>query len=235
MGRANILQIYDRLRRQVRDGFYNPQITQTLYNLYNESLSILTPLAKETLISKVENKTYFAFRNGRKISRAINSELYDANYSKWQALQIAMTANDLNSSFKVSSESLAEITKILYTMAISFCACVDLIQEGDQKTPGTFFEYFIAYFFTWRVGVEPENSIQLLNIDGEDTRLPTDFVFNLGAKQRKFHMPIKTSTRERSIMLWAHQRLLDGVYGIERLWERLFFWLKQKQIKEKRK
>lgn len=216
MSRANILQIYDNLRRQVRNGFYNPQITQTIDNLYNESLSILRPLAKETLISKVEKKTYFAFRNGRKISRAINSGLYDANYSKWQTLQTAMTANDLKISFNCTSDSLAEITKILYTIAISFCACVDLIQEGDQKTPGTFFEYFIAYFFTWRVGVESENSIQLLNIDGEDARLPTDFVFNLGAKQRKFHMPIKTSTRERSIMLWAHQRLLDGVYGIER-------------------
>ncbi len=44
----------------------------------------------------------------------------------------------------------------------------------------------------------------------------TDFIFDLGVKRPKFHMPVKTSSRERSIMLWAHQKLLDGVYGIQR-------------------
>jgi hypothetical protein len=101
-------------------------------------------------------------------------------------------------------------------MAISFCAASDINSVGDQKTPGTFFEYFVAYFFTWRVGVQPENRIKILNIDDEIKYLPTDFIFNLGAQKQKYHMPIKTSTRERSIMLWAHQRLIDGVYGNER-------------------
>ena len=49
-----------------------------------------------------------------------------------------------------------------------------------------------------------------------DTTLPTDFVFNLGDERPKFHLPIKTSTRERVIQVWAHQRVLDGVYGTGR-------------------
>ena len=109
-----------------------------------------------------------------------------------------------------------EIQKIIYTMAISFCACIDIIKKGDQKTPGTFFEYFVAYFFSWCVGVEPQNYIQLLNLNDTETKLPTDFIFNLGKNEKKFHMPVKISTRERSIMLWAHQKLIDGVYGSER-------------------
>jgi hypothetical protein len=136
--------------------------------------------------------------------------LYVPEKRRWEELNRAMKKEDF------SGFTSHDITVILYSMAISFCAVVDLLKENDQKTPGTFFEYFIAYFFSWRLGIEPENAIQILNIDNQDTKLPTDFVFNLGPGKQKFHMPIKTSTRERSIMLWAHQRLLDGVYGIER-------------------
>jgi hypothetical protein len=47
-------------------------------------------------------------------------------------------------------------------------------------------------------------------------KLPTDFVFDLGQDRAKFHLPVKTSTRERVIQVWAHQRVLDGVYGTGR-------------------
>lgn len=108
------------------------------------------------------------------------------------------------------------ISQVLYTYAISFCAAIDILKNGDQKTPGTFFEYFVGYFFSWRVNAEPQKSIQILNLDDENSKLQTDFIFNLGKNKQKFHMPVKTSTRERSIMLWAHQKLLDGVYGTGR-------------------
>lgn len=210
MVKATILGKYEDLKKQVKNGLYRPQVTQIISDLYSESLSYLTPISKEQLISKVGGKQYFAFSNERKISRAINSGLYAPDYSNWEKFRSAMASDDLG---KFSAD---EISKLLYTMAISFCACIDLMKDGDQKTTGTFFEYFIAYFFTWRVGVEPKNSIQILNVDSEDTKLPTDFIYNLGPKKPKFHLPVKTSSRERSIMLWAHQKLLDGVYGIER-------------------
>jgi len=41
-------------------------------------------------------------------------------------------------------------------------------------------------------------------------------VFDLGEEKPKFHLPVKTSTRERIIQVWAHQRVLDGVYGVGR-------------------
>src|SRR6058998_3677446 len=49
-----------------------------------------------------------------------------------------------------------------------------------------------------------------------DATLPTDFIFDLGPNRPKFHVPVKTSTRERVIQVWAHQRVLDGVYGTGR-------------------
>jgi hypothetical protein len=205
-----LLKKYDALKKQCGTTLYGAQNTRLLDEVYLESLEFLHRLPRISLVSKVEGKEYFAFQRGKKISRAINTRLYTTSHDDWQKLRKAMEKDD------VSRIDANWITQVLYSMAISFCASVDLIKDGDQKTPGTFFEYFVAYFFTWRVGIEPRNAIQILNVDGEDTKLSTDFVFNLGPKKRKFHMPIKTSSRERSIMLWAHQRLLDGVYGAER-------------------
>ncbi len=193
-----------------KSGRYSPKVTATLYTIYADCVRLLKGLGREQLNSLVPGKQYFAFTNGKKISRAINQSLYESDPEQWRTFSKAMARNDIS---QYSSET---ISKIIYSLAISFCASVDLTKEGDQKTPGTFFEYFISYLFSWRVGVEPRNWMQILSIDGEDTRLPTDCIFNLGPKKRKFHVPVKTSTRERSIMLWAHQRLLDGVYGTGR-------------------
>ncbi len=210
MEKESILLAYNKFKHQIKRGFYTNENTYILDEIYQQSLSVLQLMKREKLVSQVKNKRYFAFTDGKKISRAINEELYEPDYSQWIHLKEGMEENVLN------HFSSVQIQKILYSMAISFCASIDLIKSRDQKTPGTFFEYFIAYFFSWRVGVEPQNYIQLQNLDEKIIKLPTDFIFNLGKNQKKFHMPVKISTRERSIMLWAHQRLIDSVYGREK-------------------
>lgn len=207
MAKHNLLIKYDELRTCAQSKYFSVQVTDLLSAIYRESLELLGSVKMINLKSHVENKQYFAFGSDKKYSRAINSGLYEPDINKWLDFTKALRKNNLNS-YNVDS-----LQKILYSLAISFCACIDLIKNGDQKTPGTFFEYFVAYLYCWRTGVQPQNSIQILNIDKENAWLPTDLIFNLGTKQRKFHVPVKTSTRERSIMLWAHQKLLDGVYG----------------------
>jgi hypothetical protein len=112
----------------------------------------------------------------------------------------------------------SDLEKTLYSMAISFCASIDLLKKGDQQTPGTFFGKFVAFFFAAQLGVEPLHYVRLMNYDepGIITKLQTDLIFDLGKKKQKFHVPVKTSTRERAIMLWAHQKLVDGAYGVGR-------------------
>ncbi len=210
MPRHEIYQRFDALKQQAKIGLYAPANTQMIDNIYSACLSTLGVLSRENLRSSVQNKRYFVFTDGTKFSRAINADLYNPDYSNWLQLQDAMKTNT------IESIDVDALSRILYTMAISFCACIDLINKADRQTPGSFFGYFVAYFFAWRVGVEPQTSIQILSMDDEHTRLPTDYIFNLGPKQRKFHVPVKLSTRERAIMLWAHQKLLDGVYGIDR-------------------
>lgn len=161
------------------------------------------------LKSMVPGKEYFAFAGKKKTSRAVNNALYVGTAKDWDTFCACLDDDNLNA---LPPET---ITKTIYSAAIAFCCHVDLHKDGDQKTPGTFFEYIIGHLFAWRLGVNPTNRLPVLNLDMETT-LPTDFVFNLGKDRPKFHLPIKISTRERVIQVWAHQRVLDGVYGTGR-------------------
>jgi len=198
---------YELLKKEGKNACYSSSVTDILSELYRASITFLNTVDQTGLSSIVPGKEYFAFSREGKLSRPINSFLFDLSLENWESLQKKMNDN----SFEKSDSVL--IQKTLYSVAISFCACVDLLKTGDKKTPGTFFEYFVAYFFTWRVGTNPQNSIKILSLDEEDISLPTDYIYNLGKDKQKFHMPIKTSSRERSIMLWAHQKLLNGIYG----------------------
>lgn len=178
--------------------------------LYEAALAANAGYSVVELSSLIPDKGYFA-RQGTtpKISRAINDHLYRPSPDEWSKLEEAIVAGDL------SDWTPETITTVVYSLAMTFCVHIDLTRQGDQKTPGTFFEYLIGHLFALRLGVNPRTVLPVLNLDME-TDLPTDYVFDLGAGKPKFHLPIKTSTRERMIQVWAHQRVLDGVYGTGR-------------------
>ena len=83
----------------------------------------------------------------------------------------------------------------------------------SEATPGTFFEMFVGHLLSLAFGVKPRNKVEVLTVEDERSTLSTDFIFDLGPRQLKFHVPVKTSTRERAVQVWAHQRMLNGVYG----------------------
>jgi hypothetical protein len=177
---------------------------------FRASLDFLSVLPREPLISAVTGKNYFAFSDGKRFSRAVNADLFGDDIAEWYAFEAAIKTKKSLKAFGPD-----RLTRLIYSVAISFCCYVDLTRSGDQKTPGTFFEYLIAHLFAWRLNVNPDRSIQVLNLDMK-TSLTTDFIFNLGPERPKFHLPVKTSTRERVIQVWAHQRVLDGVFGTGR-------------------
>ncbi|GIP38441.1 hypothetical protein J31TS4_17210 [Paenibacillus sp. J31TS4] len=184
-------------------------ITKLFLELHKLCHYTLESKDRTPLVSRIPGKQYFVFRNERKISRAINTELYieDEEF-------IEKTINYIIQD-QLEYTDATNITKVLYTLAISFCAVIDLSKDGDQKTPGTFFEYFSCHWFAIMLKIQPQTSIDVLNLDMK-TSLTTDYIFDLGTNRPKIHMPVKTSTRERVIQVWAHQRVLDGVYGTGR-------------------
>ena len=204
------IEKYNELKAIVkRNGPGSQEVSESIKKVVIESILFLETCEKNSLISRVEDKDYFDFKdNDGNFSRAINKDLYQPDIEK------------INLFFDSISEQSPDIEKtlideVMYVAAISFSANVDILKKRrDQKTPGTFFEYFVSHVYSTILKIQPSRSIQILNTDGEDTKLHTDFTFNLGRGKKKYHLPIKTSTRERAIMLWAHQKLLDGVYGI---------------------
>ncbi len=157
-------------------------------------------------------KTYFAFAQFGKISRAVNRGLYSKpSVTKWRKLTAALDRGDLSA----SGMSPEEITKLVYSIAVAFCCAIDLLKQGDQQRPGTFFAYLISHLVASMLRVNPERELPLVNVEVE-SHLPTDFTFNVPngrGRRRKFHLPIKTSTRERAIQIFAHQAMLNNAYG----------------------
>lgn len=203
------LSAYKELQKHFMSDVKGDKNGALITEIATDSIGFLKEQGQSELKSLIPNKNYFAFSKGKKISRAVNRELFLEDIDDWQGF-----LDSINYKATTRIEPLLA-TKLVYTVAISFCCFIDLTKEGDQKTPGTFFEYLIGHLFAKRLAMNPTKELEVLNLDMKTT-LPTDFIFNLGPEKPKFHLPVKTSSRERVIQVWAHQRVLDGVYGTGR-------------------
>jgi hypothetical protein len=205
---TSILDKYEKLRQVLghADG------TALIAEIVSECAAFLaagtTVLA---LKSMVEGKRYFAFRHNDakgRISRPVNEDLYIADTQELLQLLEKLKANP-------AMDWLPEdqCNRFLYTIAMAFCAFNDVSSDQDKKTPGTYFELLVGHLLALTFGVQPRNRVEVLTVEDERSTLPTDFIFDLGPRQLKFHVPVKISTRERVVQVWAHQRMLNGVYG----------------------
>jgi len=208
MPRASQQSPYKALKLATRTNAASESTTQLLIDLIGQSLESLEQYEHYTLTPlNVPGKEYFAFRRGNRISRPVSAGLFDPDLCREHLRDFASK----------SYQRLAHhrLEKFLYTLAMSFCCANDMRTRGDKKTPATFFECFVANIFSRELGVLPTKKAEVLNLDMQAT-LPTDYLFNLGPNKAKIHLPVKISTRERVVQVWAHQRVLDGVYGVGR-------------------
>lgn len=188
---------------------YNP--LNIFLNIHLKAIEYQKSLERKELNSDIFGKEYFAFVMNNKISRPIRTKLFDIAEDNFNETLTKLWAGDFH------SIDVNHITKTVYRLVMDFVTFIDIVKTGDQKTPGTYFEKIIGLFVTKKMQVAPRTSIKILNFDEADIDLPTDFIFDVGKNKPKFHVPIKTSTRERVIQVWAHQRVLDGVYGMGRI------------------
>lgn len=208
----NVKLAYEKLL-EIRDktNLGSDQVLQQLESVYDVSQRYLRECKTGGLLSKVKSKNYFLFENNGKFSRPVNSGLYSGGIKQIGDFFSGILHNDL------SMMSEEKITSACYVVAMSYCAAIDIIKKkADKKTPGTYFEVLVGHIYSRKLGLLPSKQVEVLNLDMDNAKLPTDFIFDLGKKKPKFHVPVKTSTRERVIQVWAHQRVLDGVYGVGR-------------------
>lgn len=208
---GSLFEAYEELTAEGKRDLKGAKVSAALERVIRLSLAFLSRRCKRLeLTSSVPNKEYFAFQlKGERgmFSRPVNSQLFDPVATR--KLISRLVAADLT--------NIDETTRarILYSSAISYCCTTDLIRRDDRKTPATFFENLVGHLVSRTFNVNPERQIRVLAL-APGTTLPTDFVFDLGRDKGRLHLPVKISTRERIIQVWAHQRVLDGVYGINR-------------------
>jgi hypothetical protein len=201
---------YNRLKKLAVKDLKSKEVSAELAAICHLSLDFLRGSAKlVSLISNVPNKKYAMaqLKASAKTSRPINTDLFD----------IAASDNDLAKVLAGEVEDFLEprLNQLLYTSAMSFCLAVDLTGEGNKKSPGTFFEIFVAHLAAVKFNANPSKKVAVPFVDVENT-LPTDFIFDLGPLKSKIHLPVKASTRERAVQAWAHQRVLEGMLGLGR-------------------
>jgi hypothetical protein len=201
---------YQSLKKNVNQKGFGVGCHNHIHSLIEAAGSILKECQRLPVVSKVAGKSYFIFESAVGLrSRPVNRDLFSENFedSAMKFREILRNEGHPHSS--------TEITKAVYSVSIACCAAIDVITKSDRKTQGTIFEWLCAALMQKTLNVAPVRSLDVLNLDLRG-KLPTDFVFDLGSEKPKFHLPVKTSTRERIIQVWAHQRVLDGVYGVGR-------------------
>lgn len=157
------------------------------------------------LESEVSGKRYFSYERGSVVARPVNRALFLEDgkgiRSLWREL-----FSDLESRIAIGQEN---IEKSLYTIALAPCLVMELLDRQNKKGPATYFEILIGHIFSRFLDQNPIKRATL-PILGENIRLTMDFLFE--TDDRKIHLPVKMSTRERVVQAWAHQRLLDRAY-----------------------
>jgi hypothetical protein len=95
---------------------------------------------------------------------------------------------------------------------MSYSCVWDLKLDDKLISPGNYFQKFVSHLFARQFNNNPQSDPKI----AKEANLPADCVFDLGVDKYHIHLPVKLSTRERAIQVWAHQRILDGVNGYGR-------------------
>ncbi|HET6402339.1 MAG TPA: hypothetical protein VFH95_13210 [Candidatus Kapabacteria bacterium] len=198
---VEILSLYETLKRQ--NDLLSPVVKETITEIDIASRRLLKNCQNAILNSNIPGKHYKVFVKDTRLSRPINVELFDID------LPSAHTA--LYRRGDLSSLNKKEVARLLYTLYMSFCAAIDVSQSDNKKTPATFFEKFIGNIFAIELGVQPVTALPMLN----EESLATDYIYQSAEGKAHIHLQVKLSTRERAIEAWAHQRIIDGIFGVD--------------------
>ena len=163
-----------------------------------------------TLGTAAQQKQYIVFKRNsgsKNISRPVLKDVFLADVSAFKKVWA-----DFVNAIRPGSKSV-ECTcadQAVYTTIMAFACAFDLVKPTSRKTPGTFFEVVIGMILTLVSGRVRGKQVDL---PGEKYKVPTD-IYLMGAKDApQLVIPTKITTRERIVQAWAHQRILEAVFG----------------------
>jgi hypothetical protein len=198
-------------------------LSNKFQDCYKECIRALSATTRIPLISAVAGKTYFAFSLvNNDHSRPVNQVLYDDADTVIGTDSLGNPLTKVDQFFvnlkasNINAQSAQDITSSLYKIVMSFACCTDLFSGSGRKQVGTFFEKLVGHLYSTHFNLEPELTLFTNTLDGKSTSIPADYVYNTGIDKAKFHIPAKFSSRDRSVQVWAQQRLIDGAFGVGR-------------------
>lgn len=186
---------------------------QGIEELSIECLSKLKETASSSSYKHKDKTDYIVLSNNknRNTSRPIRKNLFisDPVNFKDEWTNSIKSSNPKLNKLDGSSDS---INKAIYTAIIAFSACYDLWKPASRKTPGTYFEIVLGSiigiilpdYTRKKFVVTPDN----------ENNVSTDIVFEKNGKG--LVIPAKITTRERIVQPFAHQRVLDSIFGEDR-------------------
>lgn len=154
-------------------------------------------------------KSYIVYQ-GRFISRPVNEYYFINNPEHFSHClnRVIRSAERGENFYNIDAET---INKVVYTTVMSFACCYDMLKPLSRKTPGTQFEVIIGTFLSY---ILPHFSMsKQISIPGAEEKITTDIVFDDPARGIGLAIPVKITTRERIVQPFAHQRIMDNVFG----------------------
>lgn len=174
--------------------------------------------------------TYNAFSNSNEISRPVRPDLFILDENVFIS-EYDLLINSLSKPPSLwGSADINRANIIVYTGVMAIACCYDLWQKGSRKTPGTFFEIFMASLLQEMLPEEvfskhipltsllgnssAENKDDSIATDEDNaSSVSTDIVIRGNHSNQALVVPLKITTRERIVQPFAHQRILDSAFG----------------------
>ena len=153
------------------------------------------------------------FQDGSKISRPIHLPLLiqDQEHlqASWNTLRDSARPTDCR--YNAASDT---INTVLYSISMAFASCYDLWRPSSRKTPGTFLEVVIGSLL--QILLPGMKRVAHVSLREEGEKVSTDIAFLEPDHTAGLVVPVKITTRERIVQPFAHQRILDSVFGEQR-------------------
>lgn len=151
---------------------------------------------------------YVCLRKGHNISRPLVPEMLVRDPAEFEELWTRVT-NALPEPASRKALAATDVDALIYTTIMGFAAVIDLWKPGSRKTPGTYFEVVLGTLLSL---ILPDFvRSKFVTLPDQDENVSTDIVFKKDGIG--LVIPAKITTRERIVQPFAHQRILDSVFG----------------------
>lgn len=194
-----------------------------LMEITKHCLRKISKEAKSRPHGNIGTKEYWVYEAKKGISRPYLKSLFIPSETDFNERWNLLIAN-INPDERNIASTSSEVDAVLYTSSMAFAMCYDIWKTSSRKTPGTYLEVLLGsimgkilpdYKRTKHIPLPNEDETE----EGNEESVSTDIVFEKTRANGEIFglvIPAKITTRERIVQPFAHQRILDGVFGRNR-------------------